>query len=111
MQVDAVYGDLEGLMRETHPDRVITIRTLNEVKTDQFSAQLAVTKLLTVVIGLLVLVTALGIVGPDIILGYPENSSNRHASSARCFQRRHHSILSGGKLDDHPASGSSLASS
>jgi len=61
--VDAIYGDLEGLMRGIHSDRVITVRTLTEVKTDQFSGELAVTKLLTVVIGLLVLVTALGIVG------------------------------------------------
>jgi putative ABC transport system permease protein len=61
--VDAVYTDLEGVMRELNPDRVITIRTLTEVKTDNFQAQLGVTKLLTVVIVLLILVTALGIVG------------------------------------------------
>ena len=61
--VDSVYGDLEGLMREIEPDRVITVRTLQEVKNDNFMGELGVTKLLTAVIALLILVTALGIVG------------------------------------------------
>lgn len=61
--VESVYADLEGVIREINPDRVVTIRTLVEVKTDNFQAQLAVTKLLTAVIVLLILVTALGIVG------------------------------------------------
>ena len=61
--MDAVYADLEGLMREIQPDRVITIRTLAEVKDEKFMGELGVAKLLTVVIILLVLVTALGIVG------------------------------------------------
>lgn len=61
--VDAVYADLEGLMREIEPDRVVTVRTLHEVKNDKFRGELGVTKLLTAVIGLLILVTALGIVG------------------------------------------------
>jgi len=61
--VESVYADLEGVIREVNADRVVTIRTLVEVKTDNFQAQLAVTKLLTAVIVLLILVTALGIVG------------------------------------------------
>ena len=61
--VDAVYSDLEGVVRDLNPDRVITIRTLEEVKTENFQAQLGVSKMLTVVIALLILVTALGIVG------------------------------------------------
>jgi putative ABC transport system permease protein len=61
--VDAVYVDLEGVMRDLNPNRVITIRTLEEVKTENFTAQLGLTKMLTVVIVLLILVTALGIVG------------------------------------------------
>jgi putative ABC transport system permease protein len=61
--VDAVYADLEGLMRELQADRVITVRTLTEVKNRQFSGELGVTKLLTTVIGLLIFVTAMGIVG------------------------------------------------
>ncbi len=61
--IEAVYGDLEALMREIHPDRVIRVRTLQEVKEDNFTGQLGVSKLLTAVIGLLILVTALGIVG------------------------------------------------
>lgn len=61
--VDAVYSDLEGLMREIHPGRVIRVETLTEVKADQFQAQIGLTKMLSVVIGLLIFVTALGIVG------------------------------------------------
>ena len=61
--VEAVFADLEGLMREGYADRVIRIETLMEVKADNFSGQLGVSKLLTSVIVLLVLVTALGIVG------------------------------------------------
>ena len=61
--VDAVYADLEEVMRDLNPNRVITIRTLEEVKTENFTAQLGLTKMLTVVIVLLILVTALGIVG------------------------------------------------
>lgn len=61
--VDAVYAVLEEVMRDLNPNRVITIRTLEEVKTENFTAQLGLTKMLTVVIVLLILVTALGIVG------------------------------------------------
>ena len=61
--LESVYADLEGVLRELNPNRVITIRSLPEVKTENFQAQLGVAKMLTVVIVLLILVTALGIVG------------------------------------------------
>lgn len=61
--VDAVYADLETTIREIHPDRVITVRTLTEVKNLKFRGELGVSTILTVVTGLLVIVTALGIVG------------------------------------------------
>ena len=61
--VDAVFSELEGVLREVHPDRVITVETLAEVKKENFQASLAVIKLLTSIIVLLVLVTSLGIVG------------------------------------------------
>ena len=61
--VESVYAELEGLMRETEPGRVITIRTLDEVKRRQFVANLAIIKILTTIIFLLVAVTSIGIVG------------------------------------------------
>jgi len=38
--IDIVYSELEGLMREIEPGRVVTIRTLDEVKRRQFVANL-----------------------------------------------------------------------
>ena len=61
--VDAVYSELEDLVRQVNPDRVVTVRTLAEIKTENFQATLAVMKMLSTVIGLLLVVTALGIVG------------------------------------------------
>ena len=61
--VESVYAELEGLMREVEPGRVVTIRTLDEVKRRQFVANLAVIKILTTIIFLLVAVTSIGIVG------------------------------------------------
>jgi len=59
----SVYAELEGLMRDTEPGRVITIRTMEEVKRRQFVMNLALIKILTVVIFLLVAVTSIGIIG------------------------------------------------
>ena len=61
--VESVYAELEGLMRETEPGRVITICILYEVKLRQFVANLAIIKILTTIIFLLVAVTSIGIVG------------------------------------------------
>jgi putative ABC transport system permease protein len=61
--VEVLYTDLEGVVREVHPDRVIRVRTLTEVKDETFRGELGVNKLLATVIVLLILVTALGIVG------------------------------------------------
>jgi putative ABC transport system permease protein len=59
----SAYAELEGLMRDTEPGRVITIRTMEEVKRRQFVMNLALIKILTVVIFLLVAVTSIGIIG------------------------------------------------
>jgi putative ABC transport system permease protein len=61
--VDSVYSELENLMRNTEPGRVITIRTIEEVKRGTFTMHLALIRILTVVIFLLVVVTSIGIVG------------------------------------------------
>lgn len=60
---EVLYTDLESVIREINPDRVIRVRTLTEVKDETFSAELGVNKLLGTVISLLIAVTALGIVG------------------------------------------------
>jgi putative ABC transport system permease protein len=61
--VDAVYSEIENVVRQVNADRVVTVRTLVEIKTENFQATLAVMKMLSTVIGLLLVVTALGIVG------------------------------------------------
>jgi putative ABC transport system permease protein len=61
--VEAVYAELEGVFRDVHPDRVITVKTMEEVKRDNYSKSLSVIKLLTAITVLLVLVTSLGIIG------------------------------------------------
>jgi len=61
--VDAVYADAEEIVRGVNPDRVITVRTLTEIKLENFQATLGVMKMLSTVIVLLLVVTALGIVG------------------------------------------------
>ena len=61
--VDSVYSELEDLMRRTEPGRVITIRTMQEVKRRVFVMNLALIKILTVVIFLLVAVTSIGVIG------------------------------------------------
>jgi putative ABC transport system permease protein len=58
-----VLGQLEELMREIEPGRVVTVRTLREVKQRVFIAHLALIKILSAVIFLLVAVTSIGIVG------------------------------------------------
>jgi len=61
--VDTVYTALEEAVRDVHPGRVITVTTLIEEKRDYYSDSLVLVKLLTGVSVLLVLVTALGIIG------------------------------------------------
>ncbi len=63
-QINELLGSVEKLLLKRNPNRVITqIRSLNETKNDSYSNDTAMTKVLWTVIGLLVLVTALGIVG------------------------------------------------
>ena len=46
-----------------NPGRIVSVRTLLEVKDETYQVNAAVTKMLTGVIGLLIVVTSLGIVG------------------------------------------------
>lgn len=61
--VESVLADLEGLMLEVEPDRVVTVRPLPEVKRETFAPSIALIKMLGGVIVLLLLVTSMGIVG------------------------------------------------
>jgi putative ABC transport system permease protein len=61
--LESVYSELEALMRETHPGRIIEVETLTEYKMDYYQDALVMIKMLTSVIALLLVVTALGIVG------------------------------------------------
>ena len=61
--VDAVFPELEAVLLSTNSGRIIRVETMVENKADTFQAQLAVMKMLSIVILLLLLVTSLGIVG------------------------------------------------
>lgn len=61
--MDTVYESLEKTMLALDPGRIVTLQTMDEAKRETFNAQLAVNAMLTALIGLLVLVTSLGIVG------------------------------------------------
>ncbi len=61
--VETVYTELEELMVSMNPGRIVTVRTLSEVKNESYTVSRAMIKLLTGVIFFLILVTSLGIVG------------------------------------------------
>jgi putative ABC transport system permease protein len=61
--VETVYTEIEELMLGLNPGRIVTVRTLREIKDESHEVNNAVVKMLSGVIGLLILVTSLGIVG------------------------------------------------
>lgn len=61
--LDSVFESVEDLMLAANPGRLITVETISEIKREEFTSQLAVVKMISAVIVLLVLVTSLGIVG------------------------------------------------
>jgi putative ABC transport system permease protein len=61
--IETVYTELEGLMLGLNPGRIVSVRTLREIKDETYQVNAAVTKMLSGVIGLLIVVTSLGIVG------------------------------------------------
>ncbi len=63
-QLQSVLGTIEKTLLDRNPNRVInSIRSLKEIKNRSYSSDSAMTKILWVVIALLIIVTALGIVG------------------------------------------------
>ncbi len=61
--VDDLYTRTEEALLAYNPGRAIEVRTLHEVRTETFEGHQVLVRLLTGVMALLVLVTALGIVG------------------------------------------------
>lgn len=61
--VASAYTELEELMLEINPGRIVTLRTMAEIKAESFEVADAMMKMLSGVIFFLVLVTSLGIVG------------------------------------------------
>jgi len=61
--VDTLYTGLEDKLVALNPGRIIRIRTMSEIKTEQFRELSAINKMLGAISILLVSVTALGIVG------------------------------------------------
>jgi putative ABC transport system permease protein len=61
--VSTAYTELEELMLGINPGRIVSVRTLAEIKKETFAADNAMMNMLTGVIFFLILVTSLGIVG------------------------------------------------
>ena len=61
--LESIYTELEGLMLGLNPGRIVSVRTMAEIKNETYQVNNAVVKMLSGVIGLLIVVTSLGIVG------------------------------------------------
>ncbi len=62
-ELDSLYHQTEEALLAANPGRIVKVETLGEVRAESFRLSNAVIRLLTGVIALLILVTALGIVG------------------------------------------------
>jgi putative ABC transport system permease protein len=62
-ELAAVMGQVEGTMEAINPERIVTVRTLEEVKGNGYLQNRFVAAVLTVVMGLLLVVTVMGIFG------------------------------------------------
>ncbi len=61
--IDTLYTELEELMVSIENDRIVTVRTLSEIKLRYFRRTLMAMKIWAAVIVLMIIVTSLGIVG------------------------------------------------
>jgi putative ABC transport system permease protein len=61
--IESVYTGLEEMMLGLNPGRIVRVETMREIKDETHQTNNAVVKMLTGVIGLLILVTSFGIVG------------------------------------------------
>ncbi len=60
---DRVFGALDAALLSSQPERQVTVRTLEEVKGGGYSLNIFLSKVLAILMGLLLAVTALGIFG------------------------------------------------
>ncbi|MEN8163063.1 MAG: FtsX-like permease family protein [Acidobacteriota bacterium] len=63
LAIDSLYTELEELMVSLESDRVVTVRTLSEIKQGYFRRTLMAMKIWAVVIVLMIFITSLGIIG------------------------------------------------
>ncbi len=61
--IDTLYTELEELMVSVEHDRIVTVRTLSEIKLRYFMRTLMAMKVWAAVVVLMIIVTSLGIVG------------------------------------------------
>ena len=61
--IDSLYTELEELMVSLESDRVVTVRTLSEIKLSYFQRTLMAMKIWASVIVLMIFITSLGIIG------------------------------------------------
>jgi putative ABC transport system permease protein len=103
---EAVLGGIDELLLGIDGGRIVTIRTMDEVKRDTYGGVLALMKVLTWVVVLLVLVTALGIVG---LTSFSVNQRRRQIGTRRALGATRQDILRYFLLENWLVTGSGLA--
>jgi putative ABC transport system permease protein len=103
---EAVLAGLEELLVGVDGGRIVTLRTLDELKRDTYGGVLALMKALTAVVVLLVLVTALGIVG---LTSFSVSQRRRQIGTRRALGATRRDILRYFLLENWLVTGSGLA--
>ena len=102
----AVMGGLEDLLLKTDPGRIVTLRTLEEIKTRTYGRELGLMKILGGVVVLLVAVTAFGIVG---LTSFSVSQRRRQIGTRRALGASRRDILRYFLLENWLVTGSGLA--
>jgi putative ABC transport system permease protein len=103
---EAVMGGLEELLLGLDNGRIVTLRTMDEVKRATYGGELSLVKLLSAVVVLLVLVTALGIVG---LTSFSVSQRRRQIGTRRALGATQRDILRYFLLENWLVTGSGLA--
>ncbi len=88
--IDSLYTELEELMVSLESDRVVTVRTLAEIKLGYFRRTLMAMKIWAAVIVLMIFVTSLGIVG---LTSFSVTQRTREIGTRRALGASRASIL------------------
>lgn len=105
-QREALMASLDELLLGLDQGRIVRLRTLEEVKRGTYGGVLGLMKILTAVVVLLVLVTALGIVG---LTSFSVNQRRRQIGTRRALGATRQDILRYFLLENWLVTGSGLA--